>query len=304
MDGFLCINKPAGMSSSDVVINVRRLTGEKKAGHCGTLDPNACGLTVVALGKALRLIEYMDAAPKLYRCRAVLGLATDTHDVWGTPVRDIRGGFELPSECALEEALSALEGQIEQVPSKYSALRSEGKRLYRLAREGVEVEVKSRLIGVFWTSLIDYDKGKGSFFFDVCCSRGTYVRTLCDSVGELLGCGAAMSFLLRIEACGLSLENAISLEELAEMGRGEIGRALVPCEKAVSSMVRCEISSERGERFLDGLEFSEDQCSFRGGFPIPGCPVAVWHGGRFIGTAAPYLSKGRMLFRPEKVFRP
>lgn len=304
MDGFLCINKPAGMSSSDVVINVRRLTGEKKAGHCGTLDPNACGLTVVALGKALRLIEYMDKAPKVYRCRAVLGLETDTHDVWGTPVRDLRGSFELPSEDALEEALKALEGQIEQVPSKYSALRSEGKRLYQLAREGADVEVKARHIGVFWTSLIDYDKVSGGFFFDVCCSRGTYVRTICDSVGKLLGCGAAMSFLLRTEACGLSLDDALSLEELAEMSRDDIEKALAPCEKAVSSMLSCEISPERGERFFDGLEFTEKQCSFKGGFPIPGCPVAVRLNGEFIGIAVPYMSEGRLLFKPEKVFRP
>ena len=127
MDGFLCINKPAGMSSNDVVMNVRRFTGEKHIGHTGTLDPNACGLLTVAVGKAARLIEYMDDHPKLYRCEAVLGLSTDTHDVWRTPVCDLRGRFSMPSEAQLEEAMDQLTGQIVQIPSKYSALKVGGR---------------------------------------------------------------------------------------------------------------------------------------------------------------------------------
>ncbi|MBQ6261152.1 MAG: tRNA pseudouridine(55) synthase TruB [Firmicutes bacterium] len=303
MDGFLRINKPAGMSSSDVVMNVRRLTKEKKAGHTGTLDPNACGLLVVALGRASRLIEYMDSAAKVYRCRAVLGLATDTHDVWGTAVRDIRGCFEMPSEDDVADALTALEGQISQVPSRYSAIRQDGKRLYELAREGREVRAKERQIGVFMTSLIDFDPASGEFFFDVRCSSGTYVRTLCDMAGEILGCGASMSALLRLETCGFALEDSVTLEELAEMSPEDVRSVLAPCEAAVSELPRCELADdERASRFLTGLGFNEDQCIFPGEGAIPGLAVSVWKDGRFLGTAMPLMESGRLYFSPGKVF--
>ncbi len=304
MDGFLCVNKPAGMSSSDVVMNVRRLTGEKKAGHCGTLDPNACGLVVVAFGRALRLIEYTESFPKLYRARAVLGLATDTHDVWGTPVRDIRRGLVFPSREEIEDALASLHGQIEQVPSKYSALKLDGRRLYELAREGADVSARPRQIGIFETALRGYDREKGELFFDVRCSSGTYVRTLCDTIGETLGCGAAMSFLLRLEACGMSVGEAVALEELAAMDEEKTRAHLIPCERAVSGLPRCEISDERAGRFLDGLDFAYGQVAFEDGLPIPGCPVTVWNGGRFLGTALPYMNEGRLSFKAVKVMKP
>lgn len=304
MDGFICINKPAGMSSNDVVMNVRRFTGEKRTGHTGTLDPNACGLLTVAVGKAARLIEYMDEHPKLYRCEAVLGLSTDTHDVWGTPVCDKRGQFEMPSEDDLEHAMDMLCGQIVQVPSKYSALKVDGKRLYELAREGKDVQVKSRDIGIHWFSLIDFDPKTGVFFFDVCCSKGTYVRTLCDMIGEILGCGAAMTFLLRLNSNGYSLDDAITMEQLAAMNKDQIEESLYPCERAVDNLVSVRIKGEyRAERFLNGLEFHQGQCFWKGAMPIPGCTVSVWLENRFLGTALCELQEGQLIFKPDKVFK-
>jgi len=301
MNGFICINKPANMSSSDVVMNVRHILGEKKVGHTGTLDPNACGLLVVALGKATRFIEYTDAFHKSYRCKGILGLATDTHDVWGSPVFDIRKNLKLPSEEELEKALYSMRGNFSQIPSKYCALKIDGKRAYELARSGQDVEIKSREIGLFNLSLLDYQQNE--FLFDVTCSSGTYVRTLCDALGAFLNCGASMNFLLRTSCSSFNLEDAISLEELLSMDETQRQKAIFPIDHVLSKMPKARLKKERVNAFLNGLEFSDTTCEFQKEQPIPGRLVSVYDGDKLLGTALCLMQNKRLIFRAEKVLK-
>ena len=225
--GVLIVHKHAGVTSHDVVNAVRRLYGTRRVGHAGTLDPMATGVLVVLVGRAAKAAEYLASDRKRYRALLRLGLTTDTEDITG---RVLTRAASLPPAEALEAALPAFRGTIRQVPPMYSALKVGGKKLLDLARRGETVERQPREITIF--ELTARPAGQESdFWLEVCCSGGTYIRTLCADIGAALGCGGMMAALERIEACGFRLSEAVSLPELEAMSPGERAAQLRPVER-------------------------------------------------------------------------
>jgi len=217
MDGFIVLDKPAGMTSHDVVRFVRRITGAKKAGHTGTLDPFATGVLPVALGEGTKAIRFLDERVKEYRAAMLLGEATDTQDATGTVT--CRRDWRAVSRDDLARVFAGFRGRISQVPPMYSALKHQGVPLYRIARRGAEVAREPREIEIF--SLVVDSFAPPEIVFTVRCSRGTYVRTLAHDMGELLGCGAHLVGLRRTVSGTFALAGAISLDMLASIGGTE-----------------------------------------------------------------------------------
>ena len=216
--GVFIVDKPAGMTSAGLTNILKRLLKVKKIGHSGTLDPFATGVMVCCTGQATRLSRFFLAGTKSYEAVMVLGVATDTQDATGT-VTAVSGETNFPEEV-VSEVLARFMGESLQAPPVYSALKHEGVPLYRLAREGRPVQKPARPIHISEIRLIDMNLPEVRF--QVTCSAGTYIRTLCTDMGTLLGCGAHLKELRRTEACGFGIGEAVSLEalqELAEEGR-------------------------------------------------------------------------------------
>ena len=210
MDGILNINKPRGITSFDVVARVRRLTGEKRVGHAGTLDPEATGVLPVCLGKGTRIVEFLVDTTKAYRAQIELGVATDTGDASGQIIRR-----EDPSKISrehLESELASFCGTIEQIPPMYSAVKYQGRPLYQLARAGIEIKRKSRPVIVYSLNLTGWQSPVATV--EVVCGKGTYIRSLAQDLGNALGCGANLNSLSRLR-CGIfDIKNAVSLDRL------------------------------------------------------------------------------------------
>lgn len=209
MDGILNLDKPQGLTSHDVVARVRAVARQRRVGHAGTLDPLASGVLVVCLGRATRLAEYLMASPKRYWAEARLGVATDSYDAAGQVVA------ERPVRVSREEVEAALErfrGTILQVPPMVSALKRDGKRLYELARQGIEVERAARPVEISELKLASW--APPDLALEVTCSAGTYVRSLVHDLGQLLGCGAHVTALVRLASGDFRLEDALPLAEL------------------------------------------------------------------------------------------
>lgn len=206
--------KPAGITSHDAVSAVRRLFGTKKAGHTGTLDPMATGVLPVCVGTATRAVEYLESDEKEYRCELILGVETDTADIWGSVTSS---NPEASAAVTVEDvkcAFSRMKGAQQQYPPMYSAIRVKGKKLYEYARSGEAVEVKPRDIFIYKIKLVSIFHEPGRVIFDVHCSKGTYVRSICRDVGEILGCGACMSALIRTRSGRFVLSKTVSFEDI------------------------------------------------------------------------------------------
>jgi len=215
VDGILNVNKPQGKTSFSIVALVKRLSGERRVGHAGTLDPQATGVLPICLGQGTRVIEFLFEATKAYRAQIELGVATDTYDAWGqiTQKRDPSG----ISREQLESALASFHGQIQQTPPMYSAVKYHGKPLYQLARAGIRVERKSRPTKIHSLELIDWQPPVATI--DVVCGKGTYIRSLAHDLGRALGCGANLKGLIR-SRCGLfDINDALSLPQLEDAFR-------------------------------------------------------------------------------------
>jgi len=225
--GLFNVLKPPGMTSHQVVAFLRRITRMKRIGHAGTLDPQAAGVLPVCIGDATKMIPFFDHHRKTYRVEMLLGQTTDTQDTTGEVLSVCRN---IPSEEMVREALEAFKGTYWQVPPMYSAVKKDGKKLYELARKGETVArtaKQKKIIDINWI-LMNNDRVR----FDVTCSEGTYVRTLCHDVGQELGCGATMAFLLRLESCQLSINQAVTPEEIGNATHWE--SHLIPVDKALS----------------------------------------------------------------------
>ena len=195
MNGILLIDKPPLWTSNDVVSKLKGVLKERRIGHSGTLDPLATGLLAVFAGRATRAVSFAESHDKRYTAALRLGLRTDTQDISGNVIS--KGQTDVKDE-ELDRVLSCFVGEIAQTPPMYSAVRVNGKRLYELARKGIEVERKPRKITVY--SIERKGRESGDIVLDIKCSKGTYIRTLCSDIGEKLGCGACMSALRRTEA--------------------------------------------------------------------------------------------------------
>lgn len=215
MDGILNINKPWGKTSFSIVSVVKRLSGERRVGHAGTLDPAASGVLPICLGQGTRVVEFLLDAPKAYRAEIEFGVVTDSGDATGSIIS--RGDPSGISRGRLLEALNSFCGLVSQTPPMYSAVKHRGKPLYKLARLGIEVERKSRPARIYRLELIDWQPPVATI--EVECGRGTYIRALAHDLGQKLGCGATLRSLLRLRCGSFSLEDAVSLSQLEDAFR-------------------------------------------------------------------------------------
>ncbi|MGH8900319.1 MAG: tRNA pseudouridine(55) synthase TruB [Egibacteraceae bacterium] len=252
MDGILVVDKPAGMTSHDVVAVIRRAANQRKVGHAGTLDPDATGVLVVCLGRATRLVPYLQASVKTYDARIRLGVETTTLDASGevTAERDA----SRVDEALLCEALKSFVGEIEQVPPMVSAVKVGGERLYRKARRGEVVARPLRTVHIHGIVLEDFEPGtRAEAAFLVTCSAGTYIRTLAADVGERLGVGAHLFGLRRLGSGRFSLEDAIDLATVIELGsRGRLGEALLSPAEAVADYPAVTVDAEAARALAHG----------------------------------------------------
>lgn len=250
MNGILIIDKPAQFTSFDVIAVVRRLTGQRKAGHTGTLDPNATGVLPILLGEATKTQDLILNHDKTYVAGFTLGITTDTLDIWG----NVRSEQEVQcSQAEIEKIIPEFVGEIEQIPPMYSAVQKNGQRLYDLARKGIEVERESRKVTVYSIELLNFDGKTQSGTLEISCSKGTYIRTLIDDIGSKLGCGAIMTSLRRTQACGYSIEQAVTLEKVKELA--ESGELLQHINSIESLFMQCgyvAVSDAQARRFQNG----------------------------------------------------
>ncbi len=249
MLGFLLVDKPAGMTSHDVVRRVRRLSGVKRVGHAGTLDPLATGLLPVAIGEATRLIEYLADRDKGYLAVMRLGAQTDTQDSEG--VVTATGEWESITAQQLQSVLVRCTGEIEQVPPMYSALKRDGVPLYKLARQGQEVERAARRVEIVELELIRFDPPDVEL--RVLCSKGTYIRTLCHDIGLMLGCGAHMTALRRYRHGRFDLEQAVPLAQAEEAGRDGLAELLLSPLAALSDLPQARVDAAGRMRLRNGI---------------------------------------------------
>ncbi|MHB8104604.1 MAG: tRNA pseudouridine(55) synthase TruB [Dehalococcoidales bacterium] len=246
MDGILNINKPPGKTSFGVVALVKRLTGERHAGHAGTLDPDASGVLPVCLGKATRIVEFLMDDKKTYLAGIELGKATDTFDGSGKVVYQ-RDASNIDIN-QLKQALDTFRGSIEQTPPMYSALKHQGQPLYRLARAGVNVERKSRTVKIYRLELIAWQSPVVTL--EIECSKGTYIRSLANDLGEALGCGAYLKNLIRTGYGIFNIDKAISLEQLEDASKtGDWQEFFYPIDSVLQDMSAITVD-EGGEALI------------------------------------------------------
>ena len=221
MDGIINLNKPSGMTSHRCVSAMRKILGIKRIGHTGTLDPQTSGVLPICIGSATRIMEYLDLDFKKYRAELTLGLVTETQDIWGEVIVDFRDEmrkYNVTRE-GIMSAFAEYIGRVEQIPPKYSAIKVNGRRLYEYARVGEDVEIKKRTIFIKDMTINEIDMETYKVSFDVECSKGTYVRTICHDIGKALGCGGTMSSLVRLASGIFTIEDAVSLDELVELAQ-------------------------------------------------------------------------------------
>lgn len=306
-NGILNINKPEGWTSQDVVAKLRGRLHIRRVGHTGTLDPMATGVLPVCFGKATRIIEYYDDDFKTYEAEMKLGMVTDTLDITGTVLET------KPVDVSEEDVIQAIDsfrGWITQIPPKYSALKVNGKPLYKYAREGVEVEIKSRKIYVADIQPVEVNLRENRILFRVTCSKGTYIRTICDDIGKKLGCGGTMTALQRTQSGCFRVEEARTLPEILEMTDEELERCVIPMDKTLVHLGRIELKSMESVPFYyNGREIDTGYVNV---LASPAVPEALQEGSRLGDKYRVYDPEGKFLgisslrentLYPEKVIR-
>lgn len=249
MNGIILIDKPQDWTSHDVVAKLRGILHERRIGHSGTLDPLATGLLVVFVGRATRAVEFAEADSKEYIAGLRLGLSTDTQDISGNVIAECSS--DLPDEGAVRRAVNSFIGDIEQIPPMYSAIKIGGKKLYELARKGQSVERAPRKITVSSIEIIGREGG--DYLLKIACSKGTYVRTLCNDIGASLGCGACMSSLRRISAGAFSVENAHSIDEVENAANeGQLVDIMLPVDTLFSALPELKVPESTANRLKTG----------------------------------------------------
>ena len=291
MNGIINLRKEAGMTSHDAVFKLRKILKTKKIGHGGTLDPDVVGVLPIAVGKATRLVEFMQEEGKVYEGEINLGCSTTTEDASGD-ILDRTPVTELLEEALIDEAMESMTGEICQIPPMYSAVKVNGRKLYEYARAGQEVERPERQVTIYSferTGPISYEGEQARFRFRVKCSKGTYVRTLSVDLGAKLGFASHMSQLTRISSAGMSLEDALTLDEIAERVAEEDFSFLQPLELGIGDLVKIDLTKEQAEdvrfgRFID-VNSNETQVA-----------------GFFQGKLLAILEKRDEEYKPRKVF--
>ncbi len=248
MTGIIPLKKGENITSFFAVNLVRKIIGEKKAGHTGTLDPNATGVLPIALGGATRFIELLPTHKKAYKATFKTGVLTDTLDIWGEVLKETEVKPSLEDILKIKDKFT---GVISQLPPMYSALRKYGVRLYDLARNGIEVEREARKCEIYALDIKQENNDEFSLYCE--CSQGTYIRTLISDIGEAVGSYATMTSLERTYACGVSIDECFSLDELRELSaEGEIEKAIVPLEKLLEEYPLLNVTEPQANRFKNG----------------------------------------------------
>lgn len=248
--GLIVVDKPAGWTSHDIVARVRRLVGMKRVGHGGTLDPFATGVVVVAVGRATRVLQYIQDSDKRYLAHVVLGAETDTLDVDGEVVNRY-SGESLPTRQDVEAALTAFTGDIEQVPPAYSAIKVQGRRLYERARAGETVVAPTRNVRIDAIDLLDFEPP--DLLLDISCGKGTYIRSIARDLGARLGCGAYCHGLRRIRNGAFSIADAWTLDELAALELRECWPEVATHpDRAVANLDAVILSGDQAEAWYHG----------------------------------------------------
>jgi tRNA pseudouridine55 synthase len=295
LSGILNVDKPPGMTSHDVVNAVRRMAGQRKVGHAGTLDPMATGVLLVCLGQATRVAEYLMAGRKRYRATVVLGMTTTTYDAEGDMVS--RGGRVAFERVEIAAALDQFVGDIEQVPPIYSAIKRDGQPLYKLARQGQKLDLPPRSVVIDSIELLDWSSP--SLTIEVACSPGTYIRSLAHDVGQFLGSGAYLASLVRLASGRSTLEQAVSLERLEEAFRhGQELDYLSPPDEALLDHPAILLDAVEARRVAHGQSVRRDPLKVSGdGDPL--CRAYSLEG-EFVAIMIYHAETGA--WRPKKVF--
>ena len=265
MDGIIVVNKPQKFTSFDVVAVMRRLCGQRKIGHTGTLDPMATGVLPLLLGNAAKAQDILPDSDKEYVAQFQFGIKTDTLDIWGN-VKE-KNDFNVKMSDVLN-LLPKYTGEIMQIPPMFSAVKKDGVRLYDLARRGVEVEREPRKATVSELRLLTYDEEYGRGQIKISCSKGTYIRTLIDDMGNDLGCGAVMTSLVRTKACGFSLESSVTLDEIKSLSNnGEnperLMSIILSCESLFTVYRKITVSDKQAVRFANGNMLDIDKTAVK-----------------------------------------
>jgi len=272
MDGILVINKPSGMTSHDVIIRLRRILREKKIGHTGTLDPDATGILVACIGKATKIIQFLDDSEKIYHGTMTFGIKTDTMDAKGS-VLGILDSDKITQDDVIKTFNTFLD-DIYQIPPMVSAIKIGGERLYNLARQGKIVDREPRKVHIFEFDLTRFYQERNPIFdsdrifskadFIVRCSRGTYVRVLAHDIGEKLGCGAILSELTRIKSGIFTIDDSVSLDELNSSPDLAFSM-LKSIDYALSFISSISVNNSGKLRFLNGMQINESDVLFHEG---------------------------------------
>ncbi|MDP4087804.1 MAG: tRNA pseudouridine(55) synthase TruB [Bacillota bacterium] len=249
MDGIINCYKPVGITSFDAVNKIKKIVKGTKVGHTGTLDPAASGVLPICIGKATKLIDYIMEGKKGYRVEMTLGIVTDTYDGEGKVLSE---QVVTSTEEEIRKAILSFKGDIMQVPPMYSAIKVKGKRLYELAREGIEIEREARKVTIENINILHIDGHRA--VFDVECSKGTYIRSLCFDIGAKLGCGAMMSSLERIFSGGFNIKDSLKLDTI---NSENIGQYIISMDMALKSLPSLTVDAKFERLLRNGVEIKD-----------------------------------------------
>jgi len=297
MDGILNILKPPGMTSFDVVGYLRGVTRIKKIGHTGTLDPAAVGVLPVCIGRATKAIEYLTEKDKVYRAELILGVTTDTQDSTGTVIKAAEVNV---TNDEFKKVLGEFTGEIKQLPPMYSAVKIGGKKLYELAREGKTIDRPERSVTIHSIEVVrpltKYDDGSFRAIIDVKCTKGTYIRTLINDIGDRLSVGACMSFLVRKGTGGFNLDEALTLEEIAYLHKeGLLTDKLISPDRVFSNLSEVKLGVKEEKAYLNGqlVDYTGNA----------GEILRVYReNGSFLGIGKLVLRENKVFLKSDKLF--
>jgi len=302
LDGILAIHKEVGMTSHDVVFKLRKILKTKKVGHTGTLDPEVSGVLPICVGKATRVSDYVMESGKSYRAEVTIGMSTTTEDQTGEIVDQKRVDQNLWDKDEIIATLKQLEGDIEQIPPMYSAVKVNGKKLYEYARQNIEIERPVRRVHINSINLISdiiYENDICKFEIEVECGKGTYIRTLATQIGALLNYPAHMSHLIRLKSGGFTLNQAIKLDDLREIvEQDKLQDVILPLEYGLNGLTKITVHDKNiVTRIQNGQKIEKsliDESKHDGEF-------VVWYEDKAIAIMDTY-DKNETLYKPKKVF--
>jgi len=297
-DGFLLVDKPSGYTSFDVIARLRGILKQKKIGHGGTLDPNVTGVLPVFVGRGTKAIDILSNHDKKYTATFRLGITTDTQDIWGEVTKECESEKDIKK---IEAAVLSFKGKQKQLPPMYSAIKVNGVRLYDLARQGAVVPRESREIEVYDIEFLGKTQNENEYSFNVYCSKGTYVRTICADIGEKLGCGAAMTSLVRTMAHGFEIEDCFSLDEIQKAAdENRVDELMRPISDLFCDLPPIYLSEKQTKMYINGVTLDPKRVS--GVIYDSAYVIAEWQKYAVYSENRKFLGIGQVKY-PEREFK-